>query len=709
MLQNASAPTLREVPTDTIPAKRAEQLALYRTLWLVRRAEEKIREEYFTNDMKTPVHLSVGGEAISVGVCHAMPPGTRAFGTYRNHALYLALTGETDRFFGELYGKATGAAKGKAGSMHLASPAQGLMATSAVVGTTIPLAVGAALAHQYRGEPNVAAAFFGDGAVEEGAFWESLNVACLRRLRVLFVCEDNGLAIHTPADQRQGFRSIPEALQGFRCHLLSGNGSDLRSVIAATRTVLERMAQDPRPGFLHLTYFRFLEHVGPQEDFHAGYRAKPSAEELARLDPVWRFEQELLADGVAKRDLEAVRASVDEQIVRSVEAARQAPFALPSELHTDVWAETDTFGMRNSERGMNTSIPEDAQPARITRTTFREALARALADEMDADPSVLVFGLDVPDHKRIFGSTAGLVERFGSRRCFGTPLSEDGMTGAALGAALCGLRPVHVHIRADFILLAMNQIGNMLCALRYMSGGQLRIPLVIRAVIGRGWGQSAQHSKSLHGLFAHFPGLKVVLPTTPQDAYSLLRASIRDENPVIFLEHRWLYDVEGDVDTARRLPLGRAAVRRTGKDLTVIATSWMTVEAMKAAEVLAARGVELEIVDVRSVVPLDEATLVASVAKTRRCLVADYDWSFCGFSAEAAALISHRCFGALERPVERLGFAQVPCPTTRPLENLFYPNAVTIIRTAEQMLGLPSTDLRGESFYSHEQRFTGPF
>ena len=345
----------------------------------------------------------------------------------------------------------------------------------------------------------------------------------------------------------------------------------------------------------------------------------------------------------------------------------------------------------------------------MMRTTFREALARALADEMDADPSVLVFGLDVPDHKRIFGSTAGLVERFGRERCFGTPLSEDGMTGVALGAAISGLRPVHVHIRADFMLLAMNQIGNMLSSLRYMTGGQLRIPLVIRAVIGRGWGQSAQHSKSLHGVFGHFPGLKVILPTTPQDAYSLLRAAIQDDNPVIVLEHRWLYEVEGDVDPTRRLPLGQAVVRRAGKDLTVIATSWMTVEAMKAAEVMAKRGVELEVVDVRSVVPLDEATLVASVTKTHRCLVADYDWTFCGFSAEAAALIGHRCFGVLERPVERLGFAPVPCPTTRSLENLFYPDAVGMIRTAERMLDLPPADVSGESFYSHEQRFRGPF
>ncbi len=341
--------------------------------------------------------------------------------------------------------------------------------------------------------------------------------------------------------------------------------------------------------------------------------------------------------------------------------------------------------------------------------TFRKALSVALAKEMEADPSVFVFGLDVPDHKRIFGSTSGLLERFGPERCFGTPLSEEAMTGVALGAALSGLRPVHVHIRVDFMLLAMNQIANMLSNLRYMSGGRLRIPLVIRAVIGRGWGQSAQHSKSLHGLFGHFPGLKVVLPTTPQDAYSLLRSAIREDNPVIFLEHRWLYDIQGEVDDEQTIPLGVSALRRAGDALTVVCTSWMNVEAMKAAEVLAKRGVELEVIDVRTVSPLDLDPLVESVRKTKHCIIADYDWTFCGFSAELAALIGARCFEELARPIERLGFAQVPCPTTRPLENLFYPSAVNIIRSAEHLLGLEESDLSQESFYSYEQNFKGPF
>lgn len=283
------------------------------------------------------------------------------------------------------------------------------------------------------------------------------------------------------------------------------------------------------------------------------------------------------------------------------------------------------------------------------------------------------------------------------------------MTGVAVGAAISGLRPVHVHIRADFLLLAMNQIGNMMSNLRYMSGGKLKIPLVVRAVIGRGWGQSAQHSKSLHSMFAHFPGLKVVLPTTAQDAYGLLRASIRDDNPVIFLEHRWLYDISGEVDEDEPAHLGQSVVRRAGEAVTLVCTSWMNVEAMKAAEVLARSGIEVEIIDVRTVVPLDEETMVRSVNKTGHCIVADYDWTFCGFGAEVAAVIGRRCFGRLKRPVERLGFAAVPCPTTRPLENLFYPSAPTFIRVVERLLGLAETDLSRESFYSYEQRFKGPF
>lgn len=312
-------------------------LSLYRKLMLIRRAEEAIRNHYHENDMKTPVHLGIGQEAIPVGVCHCLPKNVATFGTYRNHALYLALTEETDRFFSELLGKKTGLGRGKAGSMHLCAPSEGLLATSAVVATTIPIAVGAALAHAYRKETTPVAVFFGDGAMEEGVFWESLNFASLRRLNILFVCEDNGLAIHSGASDRRGFRSLIHPIQSFRCSTASADGSDVTAVIEAATRIREEMASTGQPGFLHLTYFRFLEHVGIHEDFSVGYRHAPSAEERITLDPLKRFTSYLSELGCSETDFNEISTSVDAQIQRSLDQARQASFPEPDALYEDLW------------------------------------------------------------------------------------------------------------------------------------------------------------------------------------------------------------------------------------------------------------------------------------------------------------------------------------------------------------------------------------
>jgi pyruvate/2-oxoglutarate/acetoin dehydrogenase E1 component len=342
--------------------------------------------------------------------------------------------------------------------------------------------------------------------------------------------------------------------------------------------------------------------------------------------------------------------------------------------------------------------------------TYCEALNEAIVQEMERDERVFVYGIGVPDHKKIFGSTERILERFGPARCMDTPISEDAMTGFGLGAAISGLRPIHVHIRVDFLLLAMNQLANMVSSFAYGSAGRLKVPLVIRAVVGRGWGQGYQHSKTMHSTFAHIPGLKVVTPTTVADAKGLMVSAIRDDNPVVVIEHRWLYWQEGQLPEGDyTVRIGEPSVIRKGGDVTVIATSWMNVEAVKAAEILERRGVHIEIVDPRTLSPLEDEMLIASVDKTGHCIVADNDWSFCGFGAEVAARVSEKCFGRLKSPVRRLGFAHVPCPTARHLENEFYPNAVHIVRAVEEKLGLDATDLSGENFYSHENRFKGPF
>ena len=342
--------------------------------------------------------------------------------------------------------------------------------------------------------------------------------------------------------------------------------------------------------------------------------------------------------------------------------------------------------------------------------SYCEALNEAILQEMARDPSVFIYGIGVPDHKRIFGSTANILEKFGPQRCMDTPIAEDAMTGLALGAAINGLRPIHVHIRVDFLLLAMNQIANLISSFRYGCGGEKGVPLVIRAIVGRGWGQGFQHSKSMHGTFAGIPGLKVICPTTPADAKGLLTAAIRDDDPVLVFEHRWLYWQTGQVpEEPYTIPFGKGRVVRTGRDLTLVATSWMNVEALQAAEILSRHGLEIEIVDPRSITPLDEEIIVDSVNKTGMCLVADNDWTYCGFSAEVAALVSEKCFDRLKQPVSRIGFAHTPCPTVRRLENEFYPNAEKLVRRVENLFNLNPIDLSGEIFYSHENRFKGPF
>ena len=344
------------------------------------------------------------------------------------------------------------------------------------------------------------------------------------------------------------------------------------------------------------------------------------------------------------------------------------------------------------------------------KISYRTAINQALYQEMERDNSIFTYGIDVADHKRIFGSTEGLLEKFGPERVFSTPLSEESLLGFGLGAAISGLRPINVHIRVDFLLLAINQLVNMVASYHYGSDGKIRVPLVIRAIIGKGWGQSYQHSKSLQSLFAHIPGLKVVMPTTPSDAKGLLISAIRDNNPVVVLEHRMLYDVEDEVSIKPiPTPLGKGQIIKKGKDITIIATSYCVVSAVKAAEVLEKQGISVEVVDPRSIFPLDEDLIVKSVEKTGHAIIADYDWTFCGFSAELATRIYEKLSRKLKSEVTRMGFAPTHCPSTRPLENEFYTDSIDLIRAVEKKLKLKKTDLSQETFYSYENQFRGPF
>lgn len=343
--------------------------------------------------------------------------------------------------------------------------------------------------------------------------------------------------------------------------------------------------------------------------------------------------------------------------------------------------------------------------------TYTQAIHEATRQEMQRDPRVFVLGLGVEDHRGIYGTTLGLQEEFGPDRVVETPLSEDGMAGVAIGAALAGLRPIHAHIRMDFLLLATNQLVNIAAKTRYMSGGQASVGMVSRAVIGRSWGQGAQHSQALHALFMHIPGLKVVAPTTPYDAKGCLLAAIRDGNPVIYVEHRMLHGLKGHVPEEDYIvPLGKARILSPGRDVTIVGISHMAVECLRAQALLEEKEVSAEILDPVTLSPLDEEAIVESVSRTGHLLVVDAGWLNCGASAEILARVVERLQGRRSLRVKRLGMAPVPCPTTRCLENLFYPDAQRIASAAWSLLhpdGEPWLPLHQEA--PEIAQFKGPF
>ncbi len=302
-------------------------LRLYQKLYLIRKAEEYIQRKYPNDEMKTPMHMSMGEEAIVTGVCEALRGQGLFFGTYRTHALYLAVTGETDKFFAELYGKATGTAAGRAGSMHLASPENGLVLTSAVVGTTIPLAVGSALASKMRKDSKISVSFFGDGATDEGVFWESLNAACLWRLPVIFVCEDNGLAIQTPISKRRGYESLVDIVSRFNCLVLKTDTTDVKKVYELVKNAVDYIRSSSGPVFLNLKYYRYLDHVGVETDFKEGYRPEEEFKEWLERDPL-KIQREFLIQNleIEEDEIMEMEGKIENQISLSITMARLSPF-----------------------------------------------------------------------------------------------------------------------------------------------------------------------------------------------------------------------------------------------------------------------------------------------------------------------------------------------------------------------------------------------
>ena len=666
---------------------------------LIRKFEEKIAAIYHTDVIKSPVHLSIGQEAVAVGVCDILEKDDIVSNTYRCHATHIAKGGDLNKMMAELYGKKDGCAGGKAGSMHLIDMEQGIMGASAVVGTTIPVAVGYAMALKREakktGKQRVIVSFFGDGATEEGAFSESINFAALHKLPIIFLCENNKLAINNPIERRWATDKICERIKtyGIETHrIVDGDIFKIREVAEKAVNMLKKDSEYG-PVFIECHTYRYKEHVGPTEDLNEEYR---DLEEYKR----WLANDQIkvLGEILSEEERGVIYQEIERKISDSIDFSEKSEFPRQKELFENVLAPRLKVSKEKSVKNSEQKL-----------IRYVDAIAEACIQEMSQDENVFVFGLDVDDSKKIQGSTAG-IEKFGPERFFGTPLSEDAMTGVAVGAAMYGLRPIHVHIRMDFLVLAANQLINMAAKSHYMYNGAVSVPMVVRAMIGRSWGQGAQHSQALHSMFAHIPGLRVVAPSNAYDAKGCMIAAIRDNNPVIFMEHRLLCNSKSYVpQDSYELEIGKGRVIKEGSDITIVAISHMAIEATRAAHHLESHGIKAEVIDPIWINPLDIDLIKKSVTKTSRILVVDNGWVEFGVSAEIIAQI-HEAFPEKKIQSARMGFAKTTCPTTKSLEELFYPNSKTISDKVCEILGKKKINWEGVIIKNEElEEFKGPF
>jgi 2-oxoisovalerate dehydrogenase E1 component len=576
----------------------------------------------------------------------------------------------------ELMGRRDGHCRGLGGSMHIADLDLNIIGANGIVGAGIGLGTGAALAAKQRGRGDCGIVFFGDGASNEGIFHEALNLAAIWKLPVVFLCENNQYALSMPMKAATAGSSVAARAAAYGLPGEAIDGNDIEAVYEAVAEAVERARNGEGPTLIEATTYRWGDH-----SMRANLpRYRPEEEEAAwkAQDPISRCEAVLRqAGGLDDQALARLRDTVERRIEAAVDFAKAS--AVP-----------DYAILAEAVAAPPRAVPP-APPAAGTRElTYAQAINEALHQEMARDATVFVLGEDVARIGGLFGVTKGLLDRFGPARVLDTPISEAGIGAAAVGAAICGMRSVVELQFMDFVTLMMDNIINQASKFRFMLGGRPRVPLVVRGPQGGGIRLAAQHSQSLEAIFAHVPGLIVIAPSTPYDAKGLMAAAIRDDNPVIFLEHKLLYlgKAAPVPEEPYELPIGRADVKRAGKDVTVVATLAMVERALAAAERLARDDrIEIEVVDPRTIKPLDLETIVASVRKTNRCLVVHEAWKTHGFGAEVAARIMEEAFDWLDAPVARLGAPDYPMPYNDELERRVIPSMEDIMRSVRVLCG----------------------
>ena len=647
---------------------------LYRRMWLIRRFEERTTELFAEGVVTGTAHSCVGQEAIAVGVSSVMRPGDYLTGHHRSHGHLVARGADIRRMMSEMFGKRTGYCKGLGGSMHIADMEIDIIGCNGIIGAGAPHASGAALSAQLRGTDQVSVAFFGDGGAGQGAVHEAMNLAATWKLPVVFICENNQFALSVGWQQTRAIEDLADRAAGYGMHGEVVDGNDLLAVEDAAARAIENARAGEGPAFLEMKTFRRMQHS--MRANLPDTRDPDVVAEWEPKDPLPRFENVLLELGQAEPEaIQALKDRVEDEVAEAIRLAHADEEANADDLMPSVYAPHAVYD----------TLPEPGERPADYVTGIREALDL----ELGADPNVFIMGEDIGKVGGLIRATDGLYEKYGGERVRDTPLTESGFVGAGIGAALAGSRPVVELQFSDFTLVAMDQIVNQAAKLRFMMGGNPTLPMVIRAVSGGGVRLAAQHSQSLEALFSHIPGLVVVMPSNPYDAKGLLSAAIRDDNPVIFLEQKLCLfaDPEPVPEQRYQVPLGKARIAREGTDVTVVALGAVVPLALRAARELADEGISVEVIDPRTLSPLDSETILSSVSKTSRAVVAHEAAEFCGFGAEVAAQIAQHSFWDLDAPVARVGAPHHPIPYQKDLEQLTLPDAHAIAEAVRSLNG----------------------
>ncbi len=673
---------------------REQVLDYLRQVCEIRAIEDNISKLLTRAVLKGASHLYAGQEAVAVGAVAALRSDDLITSTHRGHGHAhahgdsAATTPEEkqmhyNRMMAEVMGKSGGYCKGKGGSMHIADVGHGNLGATGIVGGNLPVAVGAALAQKLRGTDRVVVCFFGDGASNEGTFHESLNMASAFNLPVIFVAENNMYGMSVPW---ANVTKLPDIADRACAYGIPGevvDGMDALVVREAVARAADRARAGEGPTLIEAKTYRYYGH---SHSDNRAYRTREEEAEWKDRDPIEVLKSDMAVMGwMDDAQYEQLDATVEEKLAEAMAYAEASPPPDPSELEKDVYAPSKTTAADvEAEAKLRERVKNDAEMRTIT---YAAALVEAAREEMQRDPNVFIMGEDVGLYGGAYGATRGLFQEFGEWRVIDTPISEATIGGAAVGAAMAGMRPIAEIMYVDFTPLAMDQIANQGAKNRYMFGGKTSVPMVIRTEGGAGRAIAAHHSQSLEALWTHFPGIYVVMPSTPYDAKGLLKAAIQDDNPVMFIEHKMLYGTKGPVPEEEYIiPLGVADIKRAGKDVTIVTYSRMVLRALEATEILANEGIDVEVVDLRSLKPLDIDTIVASVKKTGRLVGVTEGYENTSFINEVMAQVNELAFDWLDAPMVRVAAANVPVPRAEVLEDMAIPNVNRIVEACRKVV-----------------------